>query len=331
MEQTRDLIALVPSYEPDENLPKIVKNLKQNNFEVIVVNDGSDINYQKYYDECDTKIISYPQNRGKGYALKKGLEYIKNNYNNYIVVTVDSDGQHKIEDVKNICEYVNNNPDTLVIGKRAQTENMPPRSLIGNTITRHIFSLLTGAKIFDTQSGLRAFSEQLIEYMLKTEGERFEYEMNVLLYLRQKNIKYKEIEIKTIYIEGNKKSHFKALRDSERIYRKIAEFKINELLTFFIDLLIFAALIITVNKIIPSNIISKIISIAIYYILSLKTIIKNKPTIKTIALQLLTLICYITLSTLLILLISNIINPYLSKIITEIALFITIQKIKNRR
>ena len=330
MNQEIKYIALVPAFEPNKSLPKIVNDLKENNFIVIVINDGSDINYQEYFDQCDTKIISYPTNRGKGYALKKGLEYVKNNYENCIIVTVDSDGQHKVEDAISLCKYAEKNTDTLVIGKRIRKDNVPLKSLIGNTITRHIFELATGEKIYDTQSGLRAFSNELIDYMLEIIGDRFEYEMNVLLYLNKKNIKYKEIEINTIYIDNNKDSHFKIIKDSLRIYSKIAEFKVVTLLSFFMDLILFAALIISIYKIVPSNIISKLISVVIYYVFNKKEIFKEKMEIKKIIIQLLSIIVYISLSTALIYILSKKINVYTAKVIIELLLFIGIHEIKNK-
>lgn len=320
-------IALIPAFQPDERLPKIVKELKENNFTVIVVNDGSDLNYKKYFDECNTKTISYPTNRGKGYALKKGLEFIKYNYKDYIVVTIDSDGQHQVSDAIKLCEYVTSNKDTLAIGKRLKKDNTPMRSLIGNTITRYIFNFATNQNIYDTQSGLRAFSEQLIDYILEMYGDRFEYEMNVLLHLKQRNIKYKEIEIETIYIDNNKKSHFKTIKDSLRIYGQIIEFRTISVLSFLIDLIIFAILIIGTNKIIMSNIISKIISTIIYFVLNRKEIFKNK---KALIKQILITLGIILLSTIIILGLSKFINVYTSKEITEIILIIFAHTIKNK-
>lgn len=323
-------IALVPSYQPDENLPRIVEELKENNFIVIVINDGSDISYESIFNECDTKIITYPTNRGKGYALKKGIEYIKNNYENYIVVTIDSDGQHKVEDAINLCNYVSYNRDTLAIGKRLRKDNIPVKSRIGNIITRYIFHLATNENIYDTQSGLRAFSDELSEYMLEIEGNRFEYEMNVLLHLKENNIKYKEIEIQTIYIDNNKKSHFKAIKDSFVIYNEIIKFKVIPTLAFLIDLIVFAILIIGTNKIIISNIISKITSIITYYVLNRKEIFKDKPEPISIIKQIGVLLSIILISTLILLIASKSINTYIAKVLTEIILVMLIDITRNK-
>lgn len=329
MKEEFKFIALIPAYEPDEKLPKIVNELKENNFTVIVINDGSDIRYDNFFNMCDAKIISYPSNRGKGFALKKGIEYVKNNYENYVIVTVDSDGQHRIEDIKNICEYAKENKDVLVIGKRIRNENMPLKSRIGNSITQYVLNLATDENIYDTQSGLRAFSEELVDYMLEIKGHRFEYEMNVLLNLKEKNIKYKEIEIKTIYIDNNKKSHFKTINDSIRIYNQILQFKARSVIPFLIDLLIFAAIIISINKLVLVNIISKICSTITYYILNKEKIFKNKLTIKSILIQIAIIILYILLSTTMIFVVSKLINLYTSKVIVEILMVILFHETKK--
>ncbi len=236
-------IALIPAYEPDEELKNVVGDLKKYGFIVVIVDDGSGKDYEKYLDVPADKIISYETNMGKGYALKTGYRYIKENYNNYIVVNVDCDGQHKADDAYKLCEYVKDNPNILVIGKRLRKKNVPIRSKIGNAITRFIFFTVTLRHIYDTQSGLRAFSESLMDYMMNIKGNRFEYEMNVLLYLNKNHIKHKEIEIKTIYINNNRGSHFKVFRDSFRIYKQIIKFTTKEIILFIILIMLVISLI----------------------------------------------------------------------------------------
>ena len=158
-------VALIPSLEPDENLIEIVNKLLKSDYEVVVVDDGSGSDYKKIFDKCKCKVISYDVNRGKGYALKTGLKFIKDNYNNAIVVTMDSDGQHTVEDAEKIIKYAKKHENTLVLGSRKRGENTPLRSFFGNTITCFIFDLVTNTKIYDTQTGLRDFSSKLIDYL----------------------------------------------------------------------------------------------------------------------------------------------------------------------
>ena len=221
-----EYIILIPAYEPDNKLINLVKKIN-NKYKVIVIDDGS--TNKGIFDAVKdySYVISYDNNMGKGFALKTGFKYIKENYKNYIVVCVDADMQHDINDAIKLCEYVEKNNDTLVIGRRHWDNKTPLSNRLGNKITRYVFNKKTGLNIYDTQSGLRAFSYKLMDYMLMIPGNRYEYEMNVLLYLSKYNIKYHEIDIKTIYIGDNSTSHFKAFKDSYRIYKEIYKYKKN--------------------------------------------------------------------------------------------------------
>ena len=181
-------IALIPSYEPDYRLKDLVQELAANKFDVIVVNDGSNEEYNEIFEsiEAKAKVLKYKINKGKGYALKYGLKYIKENYNDYVVVTMDSDGQHTVKDAIKLCEYTIKHPLELVIGKRIRGAKTPFRSKLGNSITKIIYRIATGVNVYDTQTGLRCFSDKLMDFNLNIEGDRYEYEMNVLLYATRK-------------------------------------------------------------------------------------------------------------------------------------------------
>ena len=217
-------IVLIPSYEPDNILITLVNNLSKENMEIVVVDDGSGLEYKNIFDKCEKKanVISYEKNEGKGYALKTGLKFIKDNYTEpYIIVTMDSDGQHTITDTKRLINEIKENEKILILGKRTRNEKIPFRSKLGNSITKVIYKLTTGLDVYDTQTGLRAFSNILIDYLLEIEGNRFEYEMNVLLKCAIDKVKIKEVEISTIYINNNSGTHFNAIKDSYRIYKDI--------------------------------------------------------------------------------------------------------------
>lgn len=220
-------IALIPSYKPDNKLIKLVNDLSKENIEIIIVDDGSGKNYNEIFNKCKelSTVISYEENKGKGYALKTGLKYIKNNYkSNNIIVTMDSDGQHLTHDAKKLINECMNDNEKIYLGKRLRDKETPIMSRLGNLVTRFIYKVVTGTDIYDTQTGLRAFSDKLIDYLLKIEGDRFEYEMNVLLNSSKDKVKIKEVEIETIYIDNNKRSHFNKLKDSYRIYKSILKF-----------------------------------------------------------------------------------------------------------
>ena len=221
-------IALIPSYEPTDVLISLTKELVINDFEVVIVNDGSDNTYDKIFKECANYavVLSYKENHGKGYALKYGLSFIYDNYKNYTVVTMDSDGQHTIKDAVCLCKKVTNNK--IVLGKRLRDKHIPLRSKLGNAITRKVYEFKTGLKIYDTQTGLRAFNKSVIPFLLSVNGDRFEYEMNVLLSAKSNNINLIEETIDTIYINNNRGSHFRTFKDSYMIYKQIIKYNDNE-------------------------------------------------------------------------------------------------------
>lgn len=315
------VVVLIPAYEPSTSMLELLKEIKNNNLEVVIVNDGSSNKYDNIFDESSKygTVLKHDINQGKGKALKTGLAHInKTIKDKYIVVTVDCDGQHKISDALNLCNYIKENSKHLAIGKRIRNKKVPLRSMLGNTITRSIYYLSTGLDIYDTQTGLRAFSNELVPLMLSINGDRFEYEMNVLLECPFNNIKVKEIKIETIYINKNSHSHFKTIRDSFLIYKNIFKYKKCLLRNIILDYIIFLILFLTTNKLVLSNIISGI----------LVGIIANENNkIKNIRLIfLITTISTILLNITYINLINNI---YLAKLFIQIILFIVILSVRK--
>ena len=321
-------IILIPAYEPDSILIELINKINKHKFDIVVVDDGSGKNYDAIFNKIERKckLIRYDTNQGKGHALKVGYQYIRSNYlENYIVVTMDSDGQHTIEDAEKLASYVEEHPNYLVLGKRIRDKKVPLRSKIGNGITKFVYDIVTGLNVYDTQTGLRAFSYQLMDTSINVEGERFEYEMNILLHFAKMRIPIKEIPIKTIYIEKNQKSHFHTLKDSYRIYKEIIKFSISSIISFLIDYIVFLLLFSISKRLVFSNIIARIISASINYYMNRKYVFQDdKDILKSlksyILLALIILICNTFLLKLLVSLFS--IYENIAKVIVEIIMFI---------
>ncbi|MCD7785865.1 MAG: glycosyltransferase family 2 protein [Oscillospiraceae bacterium] len=220
-------IALIPAYQPAEGLIDLLEELTCEGFDIIVVNDGSSPEYEDIFVKASVyaMVLSHSHNRGKGAALKTGLKYIESRYGkDCTIVTMDADGQHTPLNALKVVNTAEENPGAIVIGSRALDEDVLLRSRFGNTITRFVYHLTTGVSIHDTQTGLRAFSGELIPKLLEIPGERYEFEMNELLILPELGVKIIEREIETIYIDDNSSSHFDSIKDSARIYREIFRF-----------------------------------------------------------------------------------------------------------
>ena len=220
-----DFIPIIPSLDPDDKLIKLVNDLIENNFKkIIIVDDGSPDKtiFNKLDEKDEVVLLTHEVNKGKGAALKTAFSYYKDNLMNKYkgVVCVDSDGQHSISDTINIGNVMIKE-NKFVLGTRLfNTKATPLRNKTGNRITSNMFHKLYGVYLKDTQTGLRAIPNRLIDFHLNVEGERFEYEMNVLIDLVKNNEEIIEENIKTIYLKNsNRRSHFKVVRDSYRIYK----------------------------------------------------------------------------------------------------------------
>lgn len=223
----RECCVLIPSLSPDERLPQYVQLLLEGGFGgIVVVDDGSADSYQEIFDRIagweKCHVLHHEVNRGKGAALKTGYAWIQENTAFAGIITADSDGQHTVKDTLNLASILDESKKELLLGSRDFSRNstqVPPKSRVGNRITSVVFKLLYGPTLPDTQTGLRAFVRGLIPFMTDIEGERFEYEMNVLIRCAVRKVPMQAVPIETVYHDENKGTHFHPIRDSWRIYK----------------------------------------------------------------------------------------------------------------
>jgi len=320
-------IALIPAYMPDKKMISLLSDLKAANFDIVVVDDGSGDKYRQVFDASKyyAHIIRHDVNKGKGAAIKSGLSYIMQQYEgDYVVVTIDADGQHKIDDVIKVCSSAKVNTDALVIGSRKRKGKIPFASRFGNALTSFVFLLATRKKVYDTQTGLRAFSNSLVMNMMMIEGDRYEYEMNVLMEMARKNVRILEIPIETVYIDGNSSSHFNKINDSISIYKEILKFSASSLIGFLVDFTLFSLLSLTSAGIIVANVLARIVSASVNFTLNRKFVFSSKDDIYKEAVKYILLAGFILCmnTVLLTAFVSIGINRIAAKLMTEIILFI---------
>ena len=236
---------LIPAYNPDETLWNVVDGLIRLNFtDIIIVNDGSKPECDpvfarlKNIDQCH--VIEHAINLGKGRALKTGLNYFYLHFPDSVgVVTADADGQHQPEDILRVAASLRENPGKLTLGVRKMGKKVPFRSLFGNVLTRFVFFFVVGRKISDTQSGLRGLPRSWIPNLLKVTGERYEFEINMLIMTKMQAVDIMEIPIETIYLEKNVSSHFNPFFDSMKIYFQLLRYAFSSMLTSLLDFFVF--------------------------------------------------------------------------------------------
>lgn len=236
---------VLPSLNPDEKLNMVVDGLLAAGFtDIVIVNDGSDEQHMEPFLKADSHkevtLLTHEVNKGKGRALKTAFSYvIENRTDTAGVVTVDGDNQHTAHDIKACADKMIEQKDKVILGCRDfGKENVPFKSRFGNNSTSMVFRLFCGIKISDTQTGLRAIPYQYLPLMCETEGERFEYETEMLFTFKKHHIEFLEVSIDTVYIEENASTHFNPIKDSLKIYRIIFRFLFKYSLSAGVSLLL---------------------------------------------------------------------------------------------
>ena len=131
------------------------------------------------------------------------------------------------------------NPHALILGARAFDGSVPFRSRLGNSLTRRLFRHLVGLQITDTQTGLRGLPIEIAPELLSIRAQRYEFELDMLIFCKHRKIEILEVPIQTIYIDENASSHFSPLFDSMRIYFVLLRFLGASVITALIDNIIF--------------------------------------------------------------------------------------------
>lgn len=320
--------ALIPAYCPDGTLIDVIQSLKAESFDILVVDDGSPSDCEPVFKEAEkyASVIHEVPNQGKGAAMKYGMRWLYDNSDTDVIVTVDADGQHKAHDAAALAEYAWTHPDTLVLGKRTFDEKkVPARSRMGNKITAKAFKLLTGTAVEDTQTGLRAFHVSLMPEIMSAEGNRYEYEMEMLLKCVDEHIPIQEVPIETVYEPGNPTSHFHVIRDSFLIYRELFKFVFTSFSSFLIDYCLFTlfTLFFGSEYVLAANITARLISATANYELNRKYVFKDTGSKAASAFKYaLTAAAVLALNTLLLRFFISIgIAAWFAKIMAEVILF----------
>lgn len=221
--QRNNTYILIPAYKPDHLMIELLQKLKKEDFDIIVINDGSGEKYNDIFKQAEQYafILHQKVNKGKGAALRLGFSYINLNPTTHdYVITCDADGQHLISDIIKVNDKLHET-NNIVLGSRKFDKSVPKRSRNGNFMSRLCRTLLTKEYVQDDQCGLRGFPIKDIFNLITLQGDHYEYEMNVICNLQIKRLRFEEVPIETVYLDNNKSSHFKPNLDTFRIQRTI--------------------------------------------------------------------------------------------------------------
>ena len=211
-------VVIMPTYNNAGTIATVISDVKEFATDVIVVNDGStDETAQILASIEDIKVVDYSENKGKGYALKLGLQKAYEWGYRY-AITIDSDGQHYADDIPTFLDKIEEKPDSLLIGARNLTaENMPSKNTFANKFSNFWYKVETGQVLSDTQSGYRLYpldKLQKIHFLTR----RYEFEVEIIVRAAWRGVNVENVPIKVYYPPVEERvSHFRPLQDFTRI------------------------------------------------------------------------------------------------------------------
>lgn len=324
------VVVVIPAYEPDEKLIKLISSLKEQcDYNILIVDDGSGEKYSHIFEKSASlgaNIISYSENKGKGGALKTAFSYLKKQNNIDAIVTADCDGQHLPKDILKVVDSINHNRNEIILGARHFAGKVPFRSMLGNRLTSSVFQLIYNTKISDTQTGLRGFSYSMLDWLCSIHGNGYEYEMNMLIDSKKNGYEIKEVSIETVYLENNKSSHFNPLRDSLKIYLPILKFSFSSIISATLDFILLLLIKVITSNLLMAVTFSRLFSASINYIINRNYVFSSAININnkiSLPKYILLALCIMIFNYIILSYLYNLgINLILSKILTEGFLFI---------
>ena len=257
---------LIPAFNPNQNTLDLVLDLSYFKWnKIIVVNDGSSKESQIFFDNLNdienVHILTHLSNQGKGAALKTGIDYVNSKLTELDgLITVDADGQHLVKDIEKIAIEVKNRKNDVIFGVRLFDESIPFRSKFGNKITKYLLYIFNGISLEDTQTGLRYLPISIFDEFLKLPGNKYEFELECIFAIKKLGYNITQIQIKTVYINDNKDSHFRPLIDSTRIYLVFIRFTFSSFLSYGFDITLFLFFLSYLESILYATFFARIIS-----------------------------------------------------------------------
>ncbi len=286
---------LIPAFEPPPSLLALVEALSPATAvaAIVVVDDGSTEPYRDRFAAVaavpKTVVLRHPRNRGKGAALKTGLAHAAALPDVACVVTADADGQHAAADVLAVAARTAETGE-LHLGVREVGGDAPLRSRFGNALTRKVLGALTGLRLRDTQTGLRGIPARAIPALLELADDGYDYEMDMLVSCARNDWPVREVPIATIYIDGNRSSHFNPVLDSLRIYYVLLRYLVSSLVAAIVDNLLFVAAFEATSSLVGAQIVGRVGGVSVNYWLNRTRVFRSRAPAGTALARYLTLV-----------------------------------------
>jgi glycosyltransferase involved in cell wall biosynthesis len=195
----------IPAYNEEKNIAKIIVQLKKVADQIIVCDDGSTDSTSIIAESLGAIIIKHPKNLGYGSAIRS-IFLKSREINSEVLVTIDADGQHKIEDVKKVIKPIVDGQADVSIGSRFldKHDNAPKYRKLGINIITKVTNSSLSEKITDAQSGFRAYNNKVLQTLTPSDSGMG---ISTEILIKSSNLGFKIAEVPTeIQYEGDTSS-----------------------------------------------------------------------------------------------------------------------------
>ncbi len=212
---------VVPVFNEETVIQEVISEIKNSGYDnIIIVDDGSrDRTYEKAC-RCGANALQHAINRGKGAAVKTGIEAAKL-LDADIIITMDGDGQHNPKDITSMIELISRGNDVVLGTRPRKNKKMPLIKITYNIIGNFFTWFIYGLWVADSQSGFRAYSKKALE-LIDTKTDRYEYDSEVIREISRHKLKYSEIPVEVRYTEYSmNKKHKQGLKNGVKTLIKM--------------------------------------------------------------------------------------------------------------
>lgn len=192
---------VIPAYNEEKVIQDVIQEIQAAGYKnIVVVDDGSsDQTYEKAKAMPGVVALKHLINRGKGAAVKTGIEAAKV-LGAEIAVTLDGDGQHNPKDIELMLHHIHEGYDVVLGSRLKNCAGMPTYKIVHNHIGNILVWMLYGLWVTDSQSGFRAYSKKAL-HTIDTKTDRYEYDSEVIREIHRHKLKFIEIPIEVRYTE----------------------------------------------------------------------------------------------------------------------------------
>lgn len=196
---------LIPVFNEEKMIEKVITDLSKSFKNIIVVNDGSTDSSRKILEKMNVTVLNHSINLGQGAAIFTGFRYIENLENIEAVVTFDADGQHSIDDAKAFAEEILSCKEDIIFGSRfiRNKSNLPSIKKFVLSIVILFTNILSKINLSDAHNGLKAIKKDVLK-KIDISIDKYGFESQIIHQVSKKKLSYKEMPTNIIYTSYSK-------------------------------------------------------------------------------------------------------------------------------